>query len=290
MKHIINYALNDFKRVFNVKFVYNPDDIGKYGTCTINGIIYTIVAYSLIRQIEVDRIMEKFSGHPIIVISNRIYQPQRAFLQKNNIIYLEHRGHLFYPLSKLEKTRNKENHYDKQLNKSRIKGDYGSRLRAAILLDKEILNLPVSEIASMLNMGESTIYFFLKQLKLARMISFDKVSKKWSFDTRRFNMKEIMERIFIRGFGKLGKASGCPRVRKTIEKNLHPQSSVVKLRFYDEIENCEDGCTIEDDLLDSGRIIFKPPFNNELCPHLNKLFKLEFIDWFFNAEVDQVCA
>ena len=290
MNHIIRYALNDFKRVFKEKIDYNPHDEGKYGTCSINGIVFTIVAYSLIRRNEVNRILAKFTGKPIIVISHRIYEPSREILQKNNILYLEHRGHLFYPDSKGKKTRVKENHYDKQLNKSRIKGDYCSRFRAAILLDKNILNLPVPVIAKMLNMGDSTIYYFLNQLKQARMLLFDKETEKRILDLKRFNMKEIMERIFVRGFAKLGMASGCPSLKKAIEKYQHDQSSIVKFRFYDEIENCEDGCRAEDNLLDSGRIIFKAPYNDELCPHLNKLFKLEFIDWFFNADPDQVCA
>lgn len=290
MDHIIRYALNDFKRVFKEKIDYNPHDKGKYGTCTINGIVYLIVAYSLIRMNEVNRILETYANIPIIVISNRIYEPSRETLQNNNIIFLEHRGHLFYPHSRGEQTREKENHFDKQLNKSRIKGDCCSRLRAAILLDKNILNLPVPVIASMLKIGKSTIYYFLKQLKLARMISFDKETEKWIHDSRRFNINEIMERIFVKGFGKLGMASGCPNLRKNNEKYQNDKSSKLQLKFYDEIERCEDGCSSEDKLLDSGIIIFKPPFNNDLCPHLNKLFKTEFIDWFFNADWDQVCA
>lgn len=290
MNHIIRYALNDFKRVFKESFVYNPDDEGKYGTSTIGGIVYKMVVYSLIRMIEVDRIKEQYAGMPIIVIGKKIYGPSRKELQQNNIFYLEHRGHLFYPHSKTDKTRLKENHYDKQLNKSRIKGDYGSRIRAAFLLDNNMLNLPVPEIALKLKMGISTIYYFIHQLKLARMIQMDIETGEWKIDLRRFNKNEIIERVFVKGFGKLGMVSGCPNLRKAIERYQHDQVSKVKLHFYDEIKDCEDGCSPEDKLLDSGRIIFKLPFNEKLCPDLNKLFKVEFIAWFLNADLDQLCA
>lgn len=288
MRHKIELTLNEFCNYSNLCLEY---DLSKNmaGTCIVESKEYLIIWRSEIRKSGAERLLNLHSGQQVIIISNKIYGSARSLFLENKMNHLEYQGNFYFEQGNILRIRRKNNNYDKRRNYTRLYGNYGSRFIIALLLEPNLLNSSVLQIASSLNMGESTVYYYLNGFKREGFIVKNKDSHGYSSGMKQFNIQALINNFFIRGHNTMVidhlykvLTSKINFAFKNFGISAKPTSGFL---FYDTISKYKR--TLYNLIREQSRdqIVLISPFNKNIAPKLDLEFKKQFSDWYTSERI-----
>lgn len=286
MHEIIHQNIQDFISHYGLDISFKLEKKGRMGKAIINGKEYLIIFRDQPRVKNLRELIPSLGPVNIIVICHKLYSTAQEYLEEVGVSYLEWQGNLYFADWQGEegmRKRKKKNNFDQRINKSRIKCKSGSIIREALLIEPELLEMPVKELAEELNMGKSTLYFYLSQLKKTGYIK--KMNEALEINKDKFNEDEIFENMLVRGSHQL-----VPHweFERSLEGNsVEPKGWGEGLRgckFYDKIDPCENMCERVKIESEKGYLIFISPYRRGNLKSLDKSFRKRFIDWFLRRQ------
>lgn len=293
MRHKIELTLNDFCNFSKLQVEYDLSLNKGLRICIIENKRYTVVWRSEIRKSSAERLLRLHRGEEVIIVSNKIYGPARSLFIEKGMNYFEYEGNFYFKAKDILKIRRKDNNYDRRANYARMCGHYGSQFIIAPVLERNLLNNPVSQIASVLNMGKSTVYYYLRQFRAEKVLikNIDTQGYKWYKEP--FSMKSIINNLFIRGYANLIVDNFAePLISKAsylFGNSVPIKKQTTECLFYDSI--MKHKFTLSDLIYGKYKdhIVLISPFNKDKVPSLDTRFREKITEWYteissFSAE------
>ncbi len=290
MENVIKLILNHYSLYFKARFRFILEENGKCGVCSFLGNTYIIIWRTEIRKHVAERILRKYGKQPILVLAKKIYGPAMELFKEYGINFLEQNGHAWVNDNNAQTFyRNLKNRYDQRINASRIEGDFGSRIRAALKLKKELLNLKKAELAKYLRVSKSSIYYIFNQMKLLQQTEQLRKRNDRGNTIESYTIEEVFESLLKRGFNKLGISYLDIRKKINLIKLVLGKNAQKECVFFDELRGENISLEIKRHL-DAGILIFKSPYNLTEFKELHEEFKKRFRRWYAMTDIDLLCV
>lgn len=288
MREVVEMNFQEFMDHYQIPVIYKLDKNGREGYCWIDGMIYKIIFRDQPREKDLQELVSKIIDEKIFLVANKLYRPSQNFLEKEGISYLETDGNLFFvdwQGAEEKKKRIKQNFYDQQLNESRLKCKNGSAIREGFLIQPELVEKPVKELAEIFDVGKSTVYYYLNQMKKAGYL--EQTEEGIEVKEEVFDEEEIIENLVVRGSHKLIPHWRVERNTTKEPMRLRGSGEILKgCKFYDEIASCEKK-NIRERIKrehENGYLVFISPYKSGGLKSLDEEFRKRFVNWFMKRQ------
>ncbi len=272
MEHIIKLTLAEFIRISQVEisFVINTDM--KSGTIVTKQKKLDFLFRSEVRIADVNRWKEHFVDNQYVLIARKIYANAKSSLITAGIFFFEYDGSFFFQTDGQSFSRDKVSSYDQRSNSTRINGKFGSRVLAALVEDHTLFDSDIAFVATKLNMGVSTMYYYYSALKKQGII--DKIL---CHDYRVSLRDFTYQNVYLRNYDStlMGTLIFTSREYSTIRND----SSLIYMAWDGLITDKKSGVSQSLVGYDKQYQVLTNPYSLGCCPLIRNNFRQNFTKW-----------
>ena len=286
MHEIVQQNIQDFVAHYGMEVSYELDKSGREGKAIIGGKEYLLIFRDQSRVKDLRELIPRLGHENILLICHKLYKSGQLYLEEEGVSYLEREGNLYFAAwqgAEEMKKRGKKNYYDQRINESRLKSKNGSVIREGFLIDPTLLNKSIEELAEGFNVGKSTVYYYISQMRKSGYIK--ETNEVLEIDEDIFDEAEILENMLVRGSHQLIPHWKFERYHSSRRVRLKGWGERLKgCKFYDKINPCENMCERIKMEVSKGYLVFISPYSRGSLKSLDKAFRKRFIEWFLRRQ------
>lgn len=274
MEHIIKLTLNEFNEHAQAGISYQLNVDMKSGKMTTRGSTFDFVYRSEVRIADVERWKEHFKKKEYCLIARKIYANAKARLKESGIYFFEYDGSYYLETRDRTYYREKVNTYDQRSNPTRLNGKYGSRVLLALIQEERLLEQDITETASKLQMGVSTLYYYYSEYKKLGIL--EKLS---CTDYRESLLSFTYQNVYVRNYDSTWLGTSNVETLETSAMERIKESSKI-IMAWEGIEEAEE-IELTSRLIGYDReyAVLTNPYSRRCCRIIRNNFREGFNKW-----------